>query len=233
MRRRRPCRQSGSSSVPDGVTTRQAAAAMLQGMTAHYLACSTYPLEAGRHLPRARGRRRRRAAPDADRQDARRARLHDGLDAGEGGALAGGGCRRRRSTTRRRTSRPRRGASRGAAESRSSTTRSASTTFEKSLASLAPRGMLVLFGQSSGPVGPFDPQVLAQRGSLYLTRPSLFVYIATRSGAPRARGRRARLGPGRPAQAADRTRVSARARRPTPHRALEGRTTTGKVLLTP
>ena len=45
---------------------------------------------------------------------------------------------------------------------------------------LAPRGMLVLFGQSSGPVPPFDPQVLNQKGSLCFTRPSLVHYIATR-----------------------------------------------------
>lgn len=46
------------------------------------------------------------------------------------------------------------------------------TTFEKSLDSLRPRGLLVLFGQASGPVAPFDPQILNQKGSLYLTRPS-------------------------------------------------------------
>ena len=46
-------------------------------------------------------------------------------------------------------------------------------TFEASLHSLAPRGVMALFGQSSGPVGPFDPQILNQLGSLVLTRPSL------------------------------------------------------------
>ena len=53
-------------------------------------------------------------------------------------------------------------------------------TFEKSLMCLAPRGYLVLFGQSSGPVGAFDPQVLNKNGSLFLTRPSLAYYIADR-----------------------------------------------------
>ena len=93
--------------------------------------------------------------------------------------------------------------------------------------------MLVLFGQSSGPVGPFDPQVLAQRGSLYLTRPSLFVgYIATRAelleragdvlGWVRDGRLEVRIGHEFPlARAAD------------AHRALEGRATTGKVLLIP
>jgi len=53
-------------------------------------------------------------------------------------------------------------------------------TFQSSLESLAPRGTLVLFGQSSGKVAPFDPQILSQRGSLFLTRPTLGHYTATR-----------------------------------------------------
>jgi len=53
-------------------------------------------------------------------------------------------------------------------------------TFQRSLDALAPRGMLVLYGQASGPVPPVDPQVLNQHGSLFLTRPSLVHYVATR-----------------------------------------------------
>jgi len=53
-------------------------------------------------------------------------------------------------------------------------------TFEKGLDCLARRGMMVLFGQSSGAVTPVDPQVLNQKGSVYLTRPTLFHYIALR-----------------------------------------------------
>jgi NADPH2:quinone reductase len=53
-------------------------------------------------------------------------------------------------------------------------------TWEASLDCLAPRGMLVLFGQSSGKVPPFDPGLLAKKGSLFLTRPSLHNYVATR-----------------------------------------------------
>ncbi len=53
-------------------------------------------------------------------------------------------------------------------------------TWEKSLRCLRPRGMLVLFGQSSGPVPPFDPQLLASGGSLYYTRPTLGSYVLTR-----------------------------------------------------
>ena len=53
-------------------------------------------------------------------------------------------------------------------------------TWEKSLNSLKPRGMMVTFGNASGPVDPFSPLVLNQKGSLYLTRPSLGNYAATR-----------------------------------------------------
>ena len=52
-------------------------------------------------------------------------------------------------------------------------------TFEKSLNCLKPRGMMVLFGQASGPVAPFNPQILNAKGSLFLTRPSLFAHIPT------------------------------------------------------
>ena len=54
------------------------------------------------------------------------------------------------------------------------------STFEGSLRSLTPRGMMVLFGQASGPVGSFDPQILNSLGSLSLTRPSLMNFIQTR-----------------------------------------------------
>jgi len=53
-------------------------------------------------------------------------------------------------------------------------------TFDGSLDCLRPRGMIVCFGQSSGPVPPFDLGILSRKGSLYLTRPTLFVYIAAR-----------------------------------------------------
>ncbi len=54
------------------------------------------------------------------------------------------------------------------------------STFAGGLDCLKPRGMMVLWGQASGPVAPFDPQILNQKGSLYLTRPNLGAYIATR-----------------------------------------------------
>ncbi len=103
-------------------------------------------------------------------------------------------------------------------------------TFAGSLDCLAPRGMLVLFGQSSGPVPPFDPALLAQKGSLYLTRPSLFAYTSTR--------------PALLATAADlfdvvgKGVVKVRPPRAFPlaaagdaHRALEARSTTGSTVL--
>jgi NADPH:quinone reductase len=54
------------------------------------------------------------------------------------------------------------------------------TTFDQSLNSLVPRGYMVLYGQSSGPVPPFDPQILAAKGSLFLARPTSTHYVATR-----------------------------------------------------
>ncbi|MCU0633683.1 MAG: quinone oxidoreductase [Gemmatimonadaceae bacterium] len=105
-------------------------------------------------------------------------------------------------------------------------------TFDGSLRALARRGTCVLFGQASGPVGPFDPQLLNQRGSLFLTRPKLQDYIATRAelearasdvlGAVRDGALRVEIGGRWPlAQAAD------------AHRALESGGTTGKLLLMP
>ena len=82
-------------SCPTGLSTRQGAAAMLQGMTAHYLACSTYPLKSGRHLPRPRRGRRCRAAPLPDREDAGRPRDRDRVHRGQGQARARGRRRRR------------------------------------------------------------------------------------------------------------------------------------------
>jgi NADPH:quinone reductase len=106
------------------------------------------------------------------------------------------------------------------------------TTFDGSLASLRPRGLLVLFGQSSGPVPPFDLGRLNAMGSLFVTRPSLAHYTADRAelelragavfAAIAARQLHVRIGAEFPlARAGD------------AHRALEGRGTTGKVLLRP
>jgi NADPH:quinone reductase len=106
------------------------------------------------------------------------------------------------------------------------------STFEGSLNCLAPRGMLVLYGQSSGPVPPVDPQVLNSKGSLYLTRPTLAHYVASRDDLlsraqdlfdwVKQKSLRVRV---------DRSYSLAQAAEA--HRALEGRATTGKVLLLP
>jgi NADPH2:quinone reductase len=106
------------------------------------------------------------------------------------------------------------------------------TTFEKGLNVLVLRGLMVLFGQSSGAVAPLDPQVLNHKGSLVLTRPSLHHFIATRAellaragdvlGWIGAGKLTVRIGLELPlAQAAE------------AHRRLEARATTGKVLLVP
>ncbi len=106
------------------------------------------------------------------------------------------------------------------------------TTFLKGLECLAPRGIMVLYGQSSGPVEPFDPQVLNQRGSLFLTRPTLAHYTATRAELLERAGEvlgdvadgslRVWIGREFPLEQAAEA-----------HRELEGRRTTGKVLLLP
>ncbi|MEX2598817.1 MAG: quinone oxidoreductase [Dehalococcoidia bacterium] len=105
-------------------------------------------------------------------------------------------------------------------------------TFEKSLECLAPRGFMVLYGQSSGPVAPFNPQILNAKGSLFLTRPSLAHYTLTREdlewragdvlGWAASGNINVHIGETHPlADAAE------------AHRRLQGRATTGKVLLLP
>jgi NADPH2:quinone reductase len=106
------------------------------------------------------------------------------------------------------------------------------STVEASFASLRVRGLLVLFGQSSGPVPPIDPLRLTAMGSLFVTRPTLAHYTADRAELE------LRAGAVLEAIAAGRLRVRVGARFPlaeaaSAHRALEGRATTGKVLLTP
>ena len=104
------------------------------------------------------------------------------------------------------------------------------STFDGSLASLRPRGMLALFGQASGPVPPFDLQRLNAGGSLFVTRPSLAHFVATRDELLM----RADAVLGAVARGALQIRIGARfplADAADAHRALEARATTGKVLL--
>jgi len=105
-------------------------------------------------------------------------------------------------------------------------------TFEKSLNVLRPRGYMVLFGGSSGAVPPFDPLQLTQKGSLFLTRPSLGHYVATREELET----RANFVLGAIAAGKLKLRIEHRyplSQAQQAHRELEGRKTTGKVLLIP
>jgi NADPH2:quinone reductase len=217
--------------LPAGVTARQGAAAMLQGMTAHYLATSTYPLREGDaclvhaaaggvgqllcQIARLRGARVFGTASTAEKARLARAAgaeeviLYTEQDfAAEARRLTGG---------------------HGVQVVYDGVGRD---TFDKSLDCLARRGMMVLFGQASGPVPPVDPTTLNTKGSLYLTRPSLHHHIAAREELMQRAGDvlgwiaegKLRLSIGLELPLAEAAEA---------HRALEGRRTTGKVLLIP
>lgn len=104
-------------------------------------------------------------------------------------------------------------------------------TFMKSLDCLRPRGLMVSFGNASGPVDPISPLILSQKGSLFLTRPTLFHYIATRPELEQAandlfdmvRSGKVKIAVGQSFALADAAGA---------HRALEGRQTTGSTILT-
>jgi NADPH2:quinone reductase len=165
--------------VPDGIDLDSAAAGMLQGMTAHYLTHSTFPLSSGQSclVHAAAGGAGRLIAQMAK---ARGARVFGTVSTEQKAAIAAEAgvdhpiiytATDFEAELKRLTS----GA--GVDVVYDSVGK---TTFEKSLACLRPRGMLVLFGQSSGSVPPLDPQILSTRGSLFLTRPSLGHYLLSR-----------------------------------------------------
>ena len=217
--------------LPDAIDTRSGAAAMLQGMTAHYLATSTFPLSRGDWclVHAAAGGVGLLLCQIASR---RGAHVIGTVSTAEKEALAraAGAKEVIRYTEQDFVAEVRRlTGGRGVQVVYDSVGR---TTFDGSLDSLARRGMLVLFGQSSGPVPAFDPQILNRKGSLFLTRPSLGAYVATRDeliarasevlGWIGDRSLKLRVDRSFPlAQAAD------------AHRALEARETSGKVLLIP
>jgi NADPH2:quinone reductase len=166
--------------LPDSVSTRLGAAAMLQGMTAHYLACSTFPLSTGQTclvhaaaggvgllLCQIAHRRGARVIGTVSTEEKARVAREAGAD-----EVIRYTQQDFQAETMRLTGQ------RGVDVVYDSVGR---TTFAKSLECLAPRGMMVLYGQSSGPVGAFDPQLLNQKGSLFLTRPSLGHYVITRA----------------------------------------------------
>jgi len=217
--------------VPPGVTLKQAAAAILQGMTAHYLASSTYPLRpketclvqaaAGGlglllcQMAKLRGARVIGTVSTGAKADLARAAGADDviLYTQQDFELE----------VKRLT---------GGAGVQVVYDSVGKTTFLKGLNCLARRGMMVLCGQSSGPVEPLDPQVLHRKGSLFLTRPTLFHYMATRDELlARANEVFSWIADGKLAIRIDREYTLSEAA--AAQRALEGRQTTGKVLLIP
>ncbi|PYO26036.1 MAG: NADPH:quinone reductase [Candidatus Rokuibacteriota bacterium] len=217
--------------LPQGVSTKQGAAIMLQGMTAHYLACSTYPLKKGDtclvhaaaggvglilcQIARLRGAKvigtvsTEEKAKLAREAGADETILYTRQDfAAEVKRITGG---------------------KGLQVVYDSVGKD---TWEGSINCLAPRGLIALYGQSSGPIGMIDPQILNTKGSLFLTRPSLNVYIATREELQQRAGelfgwiREGKLKLRMEFEFPLKDAAEA-------HRALEGRKTTGKVLLIP
>jgi NADPH2:quinone reductase len=215
--------------VPDSVTLESAAAIMLQGMTAHYLTHSTFPLKAGdtalvhaaaggvglliTQVARSLGARVLATAGTEAKADLAR------------GAGADEAILYTRQDWEQEVKRLTHG--RGVDVVYDSVGRD---TFDGSLNVLRPRGTLALFGFSSGPVAPFDPAVLGLKGSLFLTRPGLNQYIATREELlMRASAIFEWLSTGRLKLRIDRVLPLAEAA--VAHRELEARRTTGKVLL--
>jgi len=218
--------------VPPGVSARVAAAAMLQGMTAHYLAHATFPLKEGDGclvhaaaggvgLLLVQMAKRCGARVMGTTSTAEKARLASGAGADECILYSGG--LPFDEEIRART------AGRGVDVVYDSV---GAATFDRSLRALRPRGMLVLFGQSSGRVPPFDLQLLNTHGSLFVTRPALRDYIATRSELLDRAG--AVLGSVARGELAIRIHAEfPLARAPEAHAALESRATSGKLLLIP
>jgi NADPH2:quinone reductase len=216
--------------VPDGVSFDQAAAAMLQGMTAHYLSHSTFPLAKGHEalVHAAAGGVGLLLVQMAKKLGARVFGTVSTEEKAKAARGAGADVVIRyteedfESVVKRETS------NRGIDVVYDSVGK---TTFEKSLKCLKPRGMLALYGQSSGPVPPFDPAELAKGGSLFLTRPSLAHYALDRSEVlARANDVLSWIAKGELDVKIDRTLPLSEAAEA--HRLLEGRKTSGKLVLT-
>jgi len=217
--------------IPSGVSDQQAAAVMLQGMTAHYLSYDTFPLKKGQTalvhaaaggvglllVQMAHNIGVRVIGTVSTEEKAKLAReagadeiiLYTQQDfEPETKRLTGG---------------------KGVDVVYDSVGK---TTFEKGLNVLRPRGMMVLFGGSSGAVPPFDPIALSQKGSLYVTRPSLTNYIATREElVARSSAVLSMVAEGKLKLHIGHIYPLTEARQA--HRDLEGRKTTGKLLLIP
>lgn len=217
--------------IPPGIDSRTAAALMLQGMTAQYLCASTFPLAKGLsclvhaaaggvglllvQMAKARGARViGTVSTEAKAALARAAGADEVILYAQEDFLP--------------------------AVKRLTEGRGVDVVYDgvgkdtalRSLDCLAPRGMMVFYGNASGPVAPIDPLLLSQKGSLFLTRPTLFHYIADRASLEaRAADVFSQVAAGRLAVRIDRALPLAEAAEA--HRALEGRQTTGKVLLIP
>jgi NADPH2:quinone reductase len=217
--------------VPQDVSDQQAAAAMLQGMTAHYLSHDTYPLKQGETalVHAAAGGVGLLLVQMAHNIGARviatvsteeKAKLARGAGAHEVILYTQSDFE---AETKRLTG------GKGVDVVYDSVGK---TTFEKRLNVLRPRGMMVLFGGSSGAVAPFDLMVLSQKGSLYVTRPSLHHYIAAREQlVARSGAVFSMIASGKLNLRIEHTYPLAEAQRA--HRDLEARKTTGKLLLIP
>ncbi len=216
--------------VPAGVDSRTAAALMLQGMTAHYLVETVYPLGAGKAclVHAAAGGVGLLLVQMAKRKGAR---VFATVSTDEKATLAreAGADVVILYTKQDFAAEVKKGTEgRGVDVIYDSV---GQTTFEKGLDCLAPRGMMALFGQSSGVVSPVPPSALA-KGSLFLTRPTLFHYVADRASLEwRAGDVLGQVASGQLSVRIGRTYPLAEASEA--HRALEGRLTTGKVLIIP
>jgi NADPH2:quinone reductase len=218
-------------SIPKGVSDQQAAAAMLQGMTAHYLSHDTYPLKRGQTalVHAAAGGVGLLLTQMAHNIGARviatvstdeKAKLASEAGADEIILYTQADFE---AETKRLTG------GKGVDVVYDSVGK---TTFDKGLNILRPRGMMVLFGGSSGAVPPVDLIVLSQKGSLYVTRPTLFAYIASRDELVERSGAVfGMMAMGKLKLRIEHTYPLAEAQRA--HRDLEGRKTTGKLLLIP
>jgi NADPH2:quinone reductase len=165
--------------IPDGLDFQKAAAAMLQGTTAHYLVHSTYPLKKGDTclVHAAAGGTGALIVQMAKMAGARVFGTVSTEEKARIAREAGADETIRYTQQDFETEVKRLTGGRGVDVVYDSVGQS---TFDKSLNSLRPRGVLALFGQSSGPVPPFDPNILNGKGSLFLTRPSLAHHLLTR-----------------------------------------------------
>ncbi|HEX9689808.1 MAG TPA: quinone oxidoreductase [Thermoanaerobaculia bacterium] len=217
--------------VPKGVTAKQAAAVMLQGITAHYLATSTYPLKpedtclvhaaaggVGVLLCQIAKLRGARVFGTVSTEEKARLAREAGADQTILYTKEDFVAEVRRLTDGAGVQVVYDGVGRD--------------TFEKGLDCLAVRGTMVLFGQASGPVPPTDPQILNRKGSLYLTRPTVVHYTRSREELTQRAGEiLGWVAAGRLSVRIFRELPLAQAAEA--HRLLESRRSTGKLLLIP